>query len=143
MRLAASVASLSLHFPTLSGTMAVQRANANPSIPHIGNSLISCPNFRHHLRRARHRREGTSIQKAGSLRLLGMRERGKRIGARLTITSSSSGTELLPIVPGRTIYLGEPGMIRYYLQPDLVQGRPQHQVNPWRHYLSWKSSSRH
>lgn len=63
--------------------------------------------------------------KPGHFGLLGMRERAKRIGARLTITSASSGTELLLIVPGRTIYVGEPGMIRSYFQS-------------LRHYLSWK-----
>jgi signal transduction histidine kinase len=44
--------------------------------------------------------------KAGHFGLQGMRERGTRIGAKLTMTSSAdSGTEVIVTVPGRLIFV--------------------------------------
>jgi signal transduction histidine kinase len=42
--------------------------------------------------------------KAGHYGLTGMRERASRIGAKLAISSSTQGTQLVLSVPGRAIY---------------------------------------
>jgi signal transduction histidine kinase len=49
--------------------------------------------------------------KTGHFGLVGMRERAEHIGAKLTVSSSSLGTEITLFVPGRVAFAGKPGLL--------------------------------
>jgi signal transduction histidine kinase len=51
------------------------------------------------------------VGKAGHFGMAGMHERAEHIGATLTISSNPMGTEVLLVVPGRTVFIGATGAL--------------------------------
>lgn len=54
--------------------------------------------------------------KAGHFGLVGMRERAEQIGAKLTVSSSTRGTEISLVVPGKAAFVGRPGPARSFVR---------------------------
>ncbi len=100
------------------GVEAIRNARAHSGASHIRVAIDYDHSLTLRIRDDGHGMDDDVLRvgKAGHFGLPGMRERAEHIGAKLTVSSSATGTELSLVVPGKAVFVGRPGPVRSFVQ---------------------------
>ncbi|WP_242187068.1 sensor histidine kinase [Sphingomonas sp. CARO-RG-8B-R24-01] len=100
------------------GVEAIRNARAHSGASHIHVAVDYAGSLTLRIRDDGHGMNDEVLRagKADHFGLIGMRERAEHIEAKLTISSSAMGTEIILVVPGKAAFVGRSGPVRSFIR---------------------------